>query len=491
MWRKKAMKVMAINSSLRTGGQSRTEVMLNHLVSGMREAGAEVEVVHLRKKKIKYCIGCYTCMTKTPGKCAISDDMTEELLPRWLESDLVIYATPLFHHTVNAPMKTFIERTWPVCMPFFEKHSDGRWHHPLRHRLPAAVVLSVCGFFNESAFGALSHYVNFMWGEKLIAEIYRPAAMNMTQRGLEDARDDILESTRQAGRELIESGTIASETMARITRRFADEETIAEMGSLYWKTCIAEGITPRIFEQARRVPRPESLESFMTVMQMGFDVGAVRDSRAILQFTLSGEVEGSCYFTIENGGVEATLGTAEEPDLTIDTPFELWMDIVTGKADGQQMFMEGKYRAEGNISLMSVFSPPSDQETGSPEDELTEKDAVQSTEMNKQRLTCRGIISGMPTVFNSEAAGDLAATIYYRVTGEDPGDYYLEIADGICTFHEGKPSSPTLTIETPSDVWVAISVGELNGRKAFMKRKYKASGATGLLMKLDRLFSSD
>jgi multimeric flavodoxin WrbA/putative sterol carrier protein len=445
------MKVMAINSSLRTGGQSRTEVMLNHLVSGMREAGAEVGVVHLRKKKIKYCIGCYSCMTKTPGKCAISDDMTEELLPRWLESDLVIYATPLFHHTVNAPMKTFIERTWPVCMPFFEKHS----------------------------------------GEKLIAEIYRPAAMNMTQRGLEDARDDILESTRQAGRELIESGTIASETMARITRRFADEETIAEMGSLYWKTCIAEGITPRIFEQERRVPRPESLESFMTVMQMGFNVGAVRDSQVILQFTLSGEVEGSCYFTIGNGGVEATLGTAEEPDLTIDTPFELWMDIVTGKADGQQLFMDGKYRAEGNISLMSVFSPPSDQETGSPEDELTEKDAVQSTEMNKQRLTCRGIISGMPTVFNSEAAGDLAATIYYRVTGEDPGDYYLEIADGICTFHEGKPSSPTLTIETPSDVWVAISVGELNGRKAFMKRKYKASGATGLLMKLDRLFSSD
>jgi len=315
--------------------------------------------------------------------------------------------------------------------------------------------------------------------------------MNMTQRGLGDARDDILESTRQAGRELIESGKISSETMARITRRFAEEETIAEMASLYWKTCIAEGITPRIFEQDRRVPRPDSLESFMTVMQMGIDVGAVRDGQVILQFTLSGEVEGSCYFTIGNGGVEATLGTAEDPDLAIDTPFELWLDIVIGKADGQQMFMEGKYRAEGNISLMSLFSPVSDQETGSPEHEPAEEDAVQATEMNKLRPTCRGIISGMPTVFSSEAAGDLAATIYYKVTGDDPGDYYLRIADGICTFHEGEPSSPTLTIETPSDVWVAISTGELSGRKAFMKRKYKASGATGLLMKLDKLFSGD
>lgn len=151
------MKVMAINSSLRGGGQSRTELMLTHLVKGMREAGGEVEVVNLRKKKIKYCIGCYTCMTKTPGKCIYNDDMTEELFPKWLESDLVIYATPLFHHTVNAPMKTFLERTWPTMLPFFEKHSDGRWHHPLRHKLPAAVFLSVCGFFEESAFGALSH----------------------------------------------------------------------------------------------------------------------------------------------------------------------------------------------------------------------------------------------------------------------------------------------------------------------------------------------
>jgi len=47
------MKVLALNSSPRTGGQSKTELMLNHLVKGMREAGAEVEVVNLRKKKIK------------------------------------------------------------------------------------------------------------------------------------------------------------------------------------------------------------------------------------------------------------------------------------------------------------------------------------------------------------------------------------------------------------------------------------------------------
>jgi multimeric flavodoxin WrbA len=62
----------------------------------MREAGAEVEVVHLSEKNVKYCIGCFTCWTRTPGRCVHKDDMTEELFPRWLESDLAVYAPPLY-----------------------------------------------------------------------------------------------------------------------------------------------------------------------------------------------------------------------------------------------------------------------------------------------------------------------------------------------------------------------------------------------------------
>lgn len=75
----------------------------------------------------------------------------------------------------------------------------------------------------------------------------------------------------------------------------------------------------------------------------------------MLQFKFSGEVEGSCYFTIEKGTIKATLGTADKTDLTVEAPFEVWMDIVTAKADGMQLFMEGKYQAEGDISLMELF----------------------------------------------------------------------------------------------------------------------------------------
>ena len=75
------MKVLAVNSSPRGEGQSKTELLLNHLVQGMGEVGAEVEVVELRKKTIRYCAGCFTCWTKTPGLCIHQDDMSRELFP--------------------------------------------------------------------------------------------------------------------------------------------------------------------------------------------------------------------------------------------------------------------------------------------------------------------------------------------------------------------------------------------------------------------------
>ncbi len=40
---------------------------------------------------------------------------------------------------------------------------------------------------------------------------------------------------------------------------------------------------------------------------------------------------------------------------TLTGPFEVWADIIQGKAEGGQMFMEGSYKVEGNFYLMMVF----------------------------------------------------------------------------------------------------------------------------------------
>jgi len=96
----------------------------------------------------------------------------------------------------------------------------------------------------------------------------------------------------------------------------------------------------------------------------------------------------------------------------------------------------------------------------------------------------------MPLTFQPDAAEGLAATIQFDVSGPEPGIYHLSIANGTCLFYEGPADSPTLTIKTPSDVWLKISRGELSGQKALLEGLYTAEGDLSLLLKLDSLFKS-
>jgi len=346
------MKVLALNSSPRGDGISKTGMLLDGLVQGMREAGAGVEIVHLRKKKINNCIGCFTCWTKTPGICVHKDDMTAELFPKWLGADIAVYATPLYHYTMNASMKAFIERTLPVLEPFFVRH-ETKTAHPWRQKPPAGVILSVAGFPEIQVFDQLSRYVKFLLRDGLVAEIYRSAAELLTRPEFSVTAKDILEAAVQAGREIVMSGSISGPTMDRITQPVGgDFEAVSGMTNLFWKTCIRERVSPKEFSERNMVPRPDSIETFMTIMSLGFNPARAANLKAVIQFNFSGQIEGSCHFEIGNAKIDAKKGTALKADLIVESPFETWMDVTTGKSDGGQLFMEQKFRASGDFSLL-------------------------------------------------------------------------------------------------------------------------------------------
>ncbi|MEM1548175.1 MAG: SCP2 sterol-binding domain-containing protein [Thermoproteota archaeon] len=84
----------------------------------------------------------------------------------------------------------------------------------------------------------------------------------------------------------------------------------------------------------------------------------------------------------------------------------------------------------------------------------------------------------MPYAFNPSAAGSLNADIQFHVTGSEPGEYVLRIRNGCCTAHEGRVSNPTLTIYTPSEIWLKISRGELSGQTAYLKNMYRVEGVS-------------
>jgi putative sterol carrier protein len=104
--------------------------------------------------------------------------------------------------------------------------------------------------------------------------------------------------------------------------------------------------------------------------------------------------------------------------------------------------------------------------------------------------TMRDRVAGMAVSLDPQEAKDLEAVIQFRVNGDDPATYYLDIADGQSRAYEGEHPAPTLTINTPADVWMAISRGEMNGATAMMAGKYTVKGNMALLMRLNKLFSA-
>jgi putative sterol carrier protein len=352
------MKILALNSSPRANGQSKTELMMLQLVRGMTEAGALVEVVNLREKRIRNCTGCFTCWTRTPGVCIHKDDMSTELFPKWLKSDIVIYATPLYHFTLNASLKAFIERTLPLLQPFLRQF-EGKTYHPMRSAPPKVVFLSVAGFPEPGVFDPLSAWVRYVFGKSgnLLAEIYRPMAEAMPLAVSLKQSTDILEAIRLAGHEIVNHSRILPETQKRIQQPLMENNQVFfDIGNLMWKTCIAEGLTPEDLDKKGLILRPDSLETFLIIMKMGFNASAAADTRAVIEFRFSHEKEGTCHLTIADGRISAALGSAEKADLIIESPFELWLDIMAGKKDGQQSFLDNKYRVQGDFSLLMRLS---------------------------------------------------------------------------------------------------------------------------------------
>ena len=104
-------------------------------------------------------------------------------------------------------------------------------------------------------------------------------------------------------------------------------------------------------------------------------------------------------------------------------------------------------------------------------------------------MSFRNLIANMSRAFNSNAVGNFVAAIQFHAIGNEPGNYYLRIENGKCNFNEGVARPPTVTIHTPSEVWIAINEGEMDGAQAYMQGKFRVEGDFGLLMKMRELFS--
>ena len=107
------MKIAILNGSPR---KENTAAMVEAFAEGAREAGHEVEILHVGKMKINGCLGCEFCHTKGEGKCVQKDDM-EKVMPAYLESDMIVFATPIYYFDMTAQLSAAIQRVYCIGKP--------------------------------------------------------------------------------------------------------------------------------------------------------------------------------------------------------------------------------------------------------------------------------------------------------------------------------------------------------------------------------------
>ncbi|MBI5501228.1 MAG: SCP2 sterol-binding domain-containing protein [Deltaproteobacteria bacterium] len=72
---------------------------------------------------------------------------------------------------------------------------------------------------------------------------------------------------------------------------------------------------------------------------------------AVVQFDITGEGGGQWHADIVNGALAVVEGLHPKPQLTISASAPDYVDISTGKLNGQLAFMTGRLKAKGDLAL--------------------------------------------------------------------------------------------------------------------------------------------
>jgi multimeric flavodoxin WrbA len=119
------MKVIGFVASQRKAGN--TAWVVEQILEGAKEIGAETEVFYSGELDIKPCMGCLACVQS--GKCAVNDDM-RTLYSALKTADGLVLGSPVYMGQMSGQAKVFTDRLFaqitPRFSPRFKEENAGK-----------------------------------------------------------------------------------------------------------------------------------------------------------------------------------------------------------------------------------------------------------------------------------------------------------------------------------------------------------------------------
>jgi multimeric flavodoxin WrbA len=152
----------------------------------LKEKGHSVRMLYLNDLNIRPCQGCYICRDK--GVCRINDDM-KDIRKYVLESDLIIYATPIYWFGPSGQLKLAMDRSIAFLDKDYVSRVAGK----------KAITLMTCGDTDiDTCRPALDMF------KKTFDLLKLDHVGNVAATGCE-AKGDIREEFKEKARQIIES----------------------------------------------------------------------------------------------------------------------------------------------------------------------------------------------------------------------------------------------------------------------------------------------
>lgn len=335
------MNILVLNGSPK-GERSNTFKLTKAFLEGfIKNQSADTDILDIYKLNIRDCLGCFACWSKTPGKCAITDDMTE-VLQKLLRADVVIWSFPLYYFSLPARLKTLIDRQLPLVLPFMEGDASAGGHSS-RYDMSGRrnVVISTCGFYTaEENYAAVNAQFDRMFGKNGYTALYCGQGELFRVPQLSARTDEYLSYVKQAGAEFA-TGAITESTKAKLKQLLYPREVFEQMADASWGVEQTEhgakAVSPALaftkqmaalYNKKSWSGRDIVLEFFYTDVNETYQIVLKKDGHTVL-------TENFMPFTTR-----------------IETPLTVWERIGQGELDGQQAMMEHLYKVTGDFNVM-------------------------------------------------------------------------------------------------------------------------------------------
>lgn len=94
-----------------------------------------------------------------------------------------------------------------------------------------------------------------------------------------------------------------------------------------------------------------AVREIFRLMPEQLNVDTARGMNSVIQFNLTGEGGGSWFAAIADGACTVSEGSHPAPNMTMAMAASDYVDMITGKVNGQMMFMSGKLKIGGDMGL--------------------------------------------------------------------------------------------------------------------------------------------